>query len=125
DEGGLGGARVAAGDGFLELAQEGADPRAARLVHFGAGRDLADRLLGAGVVGHQSNLTNGNAAEPGPRRGKSQERAAIAERGGGFKRKATARLIGNEPSQQAVGDRKESPCPNTRCRPTPRSSPPP
>ena len=53
DEGGLRGARVAPGDRFLELAQEGADARAARLVDFGPGGDLADRLLGAGVVGHR------------------------------------------------------------------------
>ena len=81
DEGGLRRTGVAARDGLLEFAQEGADARAARLVHFGAGSDLADRFLGAGIVGHQSNLTNGNAAEHGPRRGNLEERAAIAERG--------------------------------------------
>lgn len=43
---------VAGQYGFFDLADECADTRAARLVHFGTGRDLAGRLLGRGGVGH-------------------------------------------------------------------------
>jgi hypothetical protein len=50
DEGRLGGRGVTRSDRFFELAQEGAHARAARLVDFGAAGDLADRLLGAGVL---------------------------------------------------------------------------
>src|SRR5690606_15338720 len=57
---------------------------AARLVHFGAGGDLADRLLGAGVVGHLKTLTE-SAAEHLSTARKSQERGPIAERPAGFK----------------------------------------
>ena len=46
------GAGVARSQGFVELAQIGANARTASLVHFGAASDLADRLLGAGVVSH-------------------------------------------------------------------------
>ena len=53
DECVLGGAGVASDDGFLEFTQDGPNARAARLVHFGAGGDLTDRLAGAGVVGQR------------------------------------------------------------------------
>ena len=56
---------VAAGQGFLELAQEGAHARAASLVDFGAAGDLADRLLGAGRVGHCRTLDSVRARRGG------------------------------------------------------------
>src|ERR1019366_3877054 len=65
DEGLAGGDSVAAGDGFLELAQIGPHARAARLVDFGSARDLADRFLRAGRIGHTVWSLDGGTAEPG------------------------------------------------------------
>src|SRR5690606_1415287 len=73
-EGALSGGRIARGDGLVKTAQVGADARAARLVDFGAAGDLADRLLGAGRVGHVSALQNGSAPEGASGRGKLEAR---------------------------------------------------
>src|SRR3989344_9397082 len=56
-EGVLGGAGVARGHSLFELAQEGAHARTTGGVDFGAAGDLADRLLGAGRVGHSELLS--------------------------------------------------------------------
>src|ERR1700677_182463 len=44
--------QIADGEGFLELADVGANARPARLVHLGTTSDFADRFLGAGIVRH-------------------------------------------------------------------------
>src|SRR5690606_40881192 len=51
-EGSESGSMITGGDGFFNLADEGAHTAAARLVHRGAGFDLAGSILGLGLVGH-------------------------------------------------------------------------
>ena len=75
DEGGGRLGHVAAGHALIKLAQEGADARAARLVDLGAASDLADRLLGAGIIGHGSRASNGQGGglDPAVAGGDAQE----------------------------------------------------
>src|SRR5882762_9563017 len=71
-EGVLGGRSVAGGQRLVELAQEGAHARAAGGVDFGSAGDLADRLLGAGRIGHSLELFK--RTRPASRGGENRRR---------------------------------------------------
>src|SRR6185312_4005169 len=100
---------IAGGDGFLDLAQEGADPALARLVDRGAGRDLAGGFLGRAGIRHQFLLDVRTRLE---RRQRRPRPVASNESGGTrppsrrfYSRDGASRQLGWPPAALLLADR--------------------